>query len=72
MMEINVSKYSIDALERAKHPYELQESDKLQVRVIARQMGIGGYDSWGAHTLDEYKNKADKTYKFGFSIIPVV
>ena len=27
------------------------------VRLIARQQGIGGYDSWGAHCNDIYKNK---------------
>lgn len=71
-MEINVSKYSIDSLERAKHPYELEESEKLQLRIIHRQMGVGGYDSWGSRVLDEYMNKTDKTYKFGFNIIPLV
>lgn len=71
-MEINVSKYSIDSLERAKHPHELKESEKLQLRIIHRQMGVGGYDSWGSRVLDEYTNKTDKTYKFGFNIIPLV
>lgn len=69
-MEINVSKYTPEQLENAKHSYELPESKSLTVRIIARQMGVGGYDSWGAHTLDKYKNKADKTYSLSFSIIP--
>ncbi len=69
-MEINVSKYTFEQLENAKHTYELPKTDELTVRIVARQMGIGGYDSWGAHTLDKYKNKADETYKLNFSIIP--
>ena len=70
-MELNVSKYSISQLETAMHTHELAADGKVYVRVIARQMGVGGYDSWGAHTLDEYKNKTGVKYKFGFSIIPM-
>lgn len=69
-MEINVSKYTFEELESAKHTYELPESDKLIVRILARQMGVGGYDSWGAHTLDKYKNKSDGVYKLSFGILP--
>lgn len=69
-MEINVSKYTSDELERAMHAYELPKSDRLVVRVIARQMGVGGYDSWGAQTLDKYKNKSDGVYNLNFSMMP--
>ena len=39
------------------------------MRVIARQMGIGGYDSWGSHTEPEYKNLTGKEYRYSFSMI---
>ncbi len=68
-MEINICPWTAFQLEEAPHAHELPESNKLYVRAIARQMGIGGYDSWGAHTLDEYKNLTGKEYKFGFSIL---
>ena len=53
-MEINVCPWTAFQLEDAPHTHELPESDKLYVRAVARQMGIGGYDSWGSHTLDEF------------------
>lgn len=68
-MEINVSPYTADEIERAPHIHELPESEKLYFRAVARQMGIGGYDSWGSHTLDEFKNLSGKEYKYGFSVI---
>lgn len=68
-MEFNVCPWKAETLENTGHKHELPESDTLYVRAIARQMGVGGYDSWGAHTPDEYKNKTDKEYKYGFSII---
>ena len=70
-IEINVSKYSIDALERAPHTYQLEEDDNINVRIALKQMGVGGYDSWGATVPEEYMIFAGKKYKFGFSIIPV-
>ena len=69
VMELNVSPWSAKTLETAAHGYELPQSDTLFVRPAACQMGIGGYDSWGAHTLDEYKLFAGKTYQFSFTIL---
>ena len=67
-MEINLSPYTADDLERAPHIHELPESDTLYFRAVARQMGVGGYDSWGSHTLDEYKNLTGREYKYGFTL----
>lgn len=69
-MEFNVCPYSTQELEDAKHGYELTGSDRPFITVCARQTGVGGYDSWGARTLDEYENKAGKTYTLGFKLIP--
>ena len=68
-MEINLSPYTADALENAPHTHELPDSDTLYFRAVARQMGIGGYDSWGAHTLEEYKNPTGKEYKYSFTLM---
>ena len=68
-MEFNVCRNTVYELEDALHTHELPKSDRLYVRAINRQMGVGGFDSWGSHTLDEYKNFAGKEYKYGFSII---
>ena len=69
-MELNVSPYTAYMLEEADHRHSLPEGDILYVRLILRQMGIGGYDSWGAHTLEEHKIFAMNDYSYGFSIIP--
>ncbi len=68
-MEINVSPYTASDLENAPHKHQLPESDKLYFRAVLRQMGIGGYDSWGAHTLEEFKNLSGREYKYRFSIV---
>ena len=68
-IDINVCPWTAFQLEDAPHAHELPESDKLYFRAVARQMGVGGYDSWGSHTLDEFKNFSGKEYKFGFSKI---
>lgn len=47
---------------------ELPQSDKTIVRVIARQQGVGGYDSWGATCNELYMNKSDKLYRLKFQI----
>ena len=58
-----------DELEKAKHGFELSQNDKPYITVCARQMGVGGYDSWGARTLKEHENESGKNYSLGFSLI---
>ncbi len=69
-MELNVSPYKAEELESAAHKHNLKDSDTVYVRLIAAQMGVGGFDSWGAHTLDEHKLLSGRNYSYGFSIIP--
>lgn len=69
-IELNVSPYTAYMLEEAAHKHNLPEGDTLYVRLVARQMGVGGYDSWGSHTLEEYKIFSAAEYRYGFSIIP--
>ena len=52
--------------ENAMHPYELPEVHYTVVRVAKDQMGIGGDDSWGARTHEEYLLKTDKKMEFSF------
>lgn len=68
-MELGICRNTVYEIEEAAHIHELPESDKLYVRAILKQMGIGGYDSWGANTLEEYKIKTGRKYSYGFSII---
>ena len=68
VMEFNASHYLPLEIENAWHKKELPESNKTVVRAIARQQGVGGYDSWGANTSEKYLNKTDRTYRLKFQI----
>ena len=58
--------YTPNEMENAMHPYELPEVHYTVVRVAKDQMGIGGDDSWGARTHEEYLLKTDKKMEFSF------
>ena len=58
--------YTPHEMENAMHPYELPEVHYTVVRVAKDQMGIGGDDSWGARTHEEYMLKTDKKMEFSF------
>ena len=53
-MEFCATPYTPEQLEEASHPYELPKIHHTIVRFNWKQMGIGGDDSWGANTHDEY------------------
>lgn len=61
--------YTPNQLEEAMHEYELPRPVHTVVRISKAQMGIGGDDSWGAKTHDEYlldisKNRIDFEFSF--------
>ncbi len=68
VMELNVCHYLPKEVEDVWHQKDLPACNKTVVRCIARQQGIGGYDSWGAHCNEIYKNKTNKTYRLKFQI----
>lgn len=68
IMEFNASHYLPLELENAWHKKDLPQSDRTVVRVIARQQGVGGYDSWGAKCNEKYMNKTDRVYRLKFQI----
>ncbi len=53
-MNVSVLPYSPYQLECADHPYELPPVNYTFVRVALGQMGVGGDDTWGARTHDEF------------------
>ena len=59
--------YTPHEMENAMHPYELPEVHYTVVRVAKDQMGVGGDDSWGARTHEEYLLKTDKKMEFSFA-----
>ena len=58
--------YTPHEMENAMHPYELPEVHYTVVRAAKGQMGIGGDDSWGSRTHEEYLLKSDEKMTFSF------
>ena len=54
-------------IENAAHGYELPPVSYTVLKMSARQMGIGGDDSWGARTHPEYLLDVTKPLRFEFS-----
>ena len=54
-MDFSVLPYTPHELENADHRYMLpREGGKTVVRAALRQIGVGGDNTWGAYTHDEY------------------
>jgi len=71
-MEMSVLPYSAAELETAMHLEELKEPSYTWVRLAAKQMGVGGDDSWGAPVHKEFKIDPRKPLTLAFEICPVV
>ena len=59
--------YTPHEIENAMHAYELPPIHYTVVRVSKQQMGVGGDDSWGAHTHEEYLIDISQQLSFEFS-----
>lgn len=64
--------YTPEDIECARHSYELKRPEHTVVRVSLAQMGVGGDDSWGAKTHEEFLviNQVEPNYgelEFEFS-----
>lgn len=65
-MEGNVLPWKPEQLEAASHAHKLPKSTQTVVRLNAAQMGVGGDDSWGQQTHEEFLLTSDRNYTFGF------
>ncbi|PID92926.1 MAG: beta-galactosidase [Bacteroidetes bacterium] len=67
--------YSQETLDREQrdgaHTIDLEKSAKVYLNVDHAQMGVGGDNSWGAHTHVEYKLKS-KPLAYSFIISPIL
>ncbi|KPK74858.1 MAG: hypothetical protein AMJ79_12985 [Phycisphaerae bacterium SM23_30] len=63
--------YTMADLEEARHPYEIPKRDITTVNIDYRQMGVGGDNSWGARTHEEYTLPANKEYSYSFWLKPI-
>ncbi len=69
--EYTIDDFDLGSLDKPfKHTCDLILKDFITLHIDFGQMGIGGDDSWGAHTHDEYKLFA-KPYSIQFLIQPL-
>ena len=64
--ELNVLPYTPMELEHAMHLNELPPAGRTVVSVIAKQMGVGGDDSWGAPVHPQYCIDSGKPIHLSF------
>ncbi len=63
-MDFSALPYTPHELENAKHPFELPKVHYTVARASKMQMGVGGDDSWGARTHEEYLLDVTKRVEF--------
>ncbi|MFF7550411.1 glycoside hydrolase family 2 TIM barrel-domain containing protein [Streptomyces canus] len=72
LLEVNASHFTPEDLSGGvRHDYQLTPRDAVVLRVNHRQMGVGGDNSWGAHTHDEYKLFANRDYSYTYRLRPL-
>lgn len=72
LLEANASHFTPEDLSAGvRHDYQLTPRDEVVLRLNHRQMGVGGDNSWGAHTHDEFKLFADRDYSYTYRLRPL-
>lgn len=64
--------YTPHEMENAMHPFELPQVHYTVVRVAMQQMGVGGDNSWGAKTHEEYLLDIAKPMELEFSFKGII
>ena len=64
--DASVLPYTAEELEPATHRKELPAPRYTVVNILGAMRGVGGDDSWGACTHEEYLLKTDKKMEFSF------
>lgn len=55
---------------RQTHINDITPRDFVEVCVDMKQMGVGGFDSWGAIPDAQYLIPANQEYQWGFTLVP--
>ncbi len=71
-MEFSALPYTPHELENAAHADELPPIHYTVIRCAKMQMGVGGDNSWGARTHDEYLIDTSKRIEFEFGFVGIV
>lgn len=67
-VELNVLPYTPEELEQSAHCYQLPQNTRTAVRINYKQMGVGGDDSWGGKTHEEFTLYSNRSYTYSYSI----
>lgn len=70
LLSISAWPFTMWALERAEHTFELHSSRYMTINIDWKQMGVGGDNSWGARPHPEY-TLPPKSYRYSFRITPL-
>ena len=65
-MHFSALPYTPHEMENAMHSFELPQIHYTVVRLALSQMGVGGDNSWGARTHDEYLIDVSGKVEFTF------
>ncbi len=68
--ECTVLPYNEAQLEEARHREELPKAYYTFVKIMAKQMGVGGDDSWGAPVHEQYRIPGNEKITLNFRIMP--
>ncbi|MDE6380371.1 MAG: DUF4981 domain-containing protein [Muribaculaceae bacterium] len=60
--------YSEEDLQKARHPHELKRGDFVNVNIDHDIHGVGGTDTWGRPTLDQYTVKGSAPHSYSFML----
>ncbi|WP_246347966.1 glycoside hydrolase family 2 TIM barrel-domain containing protein [Dysgonomonas hofstadii] len=60
-----------DVLRKQTHESDITPRNFVEVCVDMKQMGVAGYNSWGARPEPEYSIPANKEYNWGFTLVPI-
>ena len=67
-LSVSAWPFALEDLEAAKHPHEINQRDFNTVFVDWKLHGVGGDNSWGARTHQQYTLPGGKSYKYQFTI----
>lgn len=69
-LQVNISRYSWDQVEAARHDYELHCEDHVHIYADHVHMGVGGDDSWSPSVHPKYL-VPPHAYTFQVTLVPV-
>ncbi|MEF2071100.1 glycoside hydrolase family 2 TIM barrel-domain containing protein [Consotaella aegiceratis] len=68
--ELGVLPYDAFELQSAMRPEDLPPVSRTVVSIIAKQMGVGGDDSWGAPVHEQYRIPSSEPLSLRFTVAP--